>query len=52
MAYIWLFLLLFAALAAGWFYLQRAKARPPTTATTGSPTDSSQTEVADERTAS
>lgn len=31
---IWLFILLFAALAAGWFYLQRAKARPTTTVTT------------------
>ena len=34
MDYIWLFLLFFAALAAGWFYLQRAKARPTTTVTT------------------
>lgn len=28
MEYIWLFLLFFAVLAAAWFYLQRAKARP------------------------
>ena len=34
MDYIWLFILFFAALAAGWFYLQRAKARPTTTVTT------------------
>ena len=34
MEYIWLFILFFAALAAGWFYLQRAKARPTTTVTT------------------
>ena len=31
MEYVWLFLLFFAALAAGWFYLQRAKARPSAT---------------------
>jgi len=34
MEYIWLFILFFAALAAGWFYLQRAKARPTNTVTT------------------
>ena len=49
MEYIWLFLLPFATLAAGWFYLQRAKTRPMTTATTERPTE---TELADELTAS
>lgn len=34
MGYVWIFLLLFAVLAAAWFYLQRAKARPTTTVTT------------------
>ena len=34
MEYIWLFILLFAVLAAAWFYLQRAKARPTSTVTT------------------
>lgn len=34
MEYLWIFLLFFAVLAAAWFYLQRAKARPTTTVTT------------------
>ena len=34
MDYIWIFLLFFAVLAAAWFYLQRAKARPTPTVTT------------------
>lgn len=28
MEYAWIFMLFFAVLAAAWFYLQRAKARP------------------------
>jgi hypothetical protein len=55
MEYLWLFLLFFAALAAGWFYLQRAKARPTTTAT-GADADAapapSDVATTDERTAS
>jgi hypothetical protein len=38
MQYLPLFLLLLAALIAGWFYLQRAKARDVTTAATATPT--------------
>jgi len=34
MEYLWIFILFFAVLAAAWFYLQRAKARPTTTVTT------------------
>ena len=33
MEYVWIFLLFFAVLAAAWFYLQRAKARPSATVT-------------------
>ena len=48
MEYLWIFLLFFAVLAAAWFYLQRAKARPTTTpTTTETPAD-----AADERPAS
>lgn len=53
MEYIWLFLLFFAVLAAAWFYLQRAKARPTTTVTTSDASvASAETGTADERTAS
>jgi len=55
MEYIWLFLLFFAVLAAAWFYLQRAKARPTTavTTTTEAPTAPSVApEGTDERPAS
>ena len=34
MEYLWIFLLFFAVLAAAWFYLQRARARPTTIVTT------------------
>lgn len=55
MEYLWLFLLFFAALAAGWFYLQRAKARPTTSVTTSeadAAPAASDSVSADERTAS
>jgi len=53
MEYIWLFLLFFAVLAAAWFYLQRAKARPAntvtTTATEATPAPEVAAEATDER---
>ncbi len=52
MEYVWLFLLFFAVLAAAWFYLQRAKARPTTTVTTSDAPVAAETDAADERTAS
>lgn len=53
MEYLWIFLLFFAVLAAAWFYLQRAKARPTTTvATTDAPASAAPADATDERTAS
>lgn len=54
MEYLWLFLLFFAVLAAAWFYLQRAKARPETTVTTAAVDAPAavEPEATDERTAS
>lgn len=51
MEYVWLFLLFFAVLAAAWFYLQRAKARPTSTvATTDAPaTATTDADPAEER---
>jgi len=47
MEYVWIFLLMFAVLAAAWFYLQRAKARPkPTDEATPPARDSDQPPVA------
>jgi hypothetical protein len=48
MEYVWIFLLFFAVLAAAWFYLQRAKARPTTSETT----TATPAETTDERSAS
>lgn len=54
MEYIWLFVLFFAVLAAAWFYLQRAKARPTTTVATPDTlaTTTAAADVGDERPAS
>lgn len=55
MEYVWLFVLFFAVLAAAWFYVQRAKARPTTTVTTAPEapaTPVATTEATDERPAS
>jgi hypothetical protein len=54
MEYLWLFLLFFAALAAGWFYLQRAKARSTTTSTDAeaTPPADAVADASDERPAS
>jgi hypothetical protein len=49
MEIVWLFLLFFAALAAGWFYLQRAKARPTTTVTTADSPAAPEADTADDR---
>jgi hypothetical protein len=45
MDYLVIFLLLFAVLAAGWFYLQRAKARGATTTTDTASVDETPPEV-------
>ena len=52
MEYVWLFLLFFAVLAAAWFYLQRAKARPTTTVTTSDAPATTEADPVEERPAS